>query len=218
MLKREEIDVKLHQALTAIILGAAFLACDPISANQSFNVSRWKTSSKDERRLMAKDFLNKYTMKGRTVDQIKELLGDPDYETDIWSFSLSDKGAPPPGPHTVKVFLEYPQLYVHFKEGKVDELSVTDQLKLADDLRFDPTFWKSSEPPVRLKMAGSLIASGLLKGLTKRDAMGLLGAPESESEDRVISYNLGIRRLDLVTLDFRLDKDGRVLEAWIHED
>jgi hypothetical protein len=65
-----------------------------------------------------------------TVEQLKALLGEPDYETGIWTFNLSSNGAPPRGPHPSTVFLEYPQLYVHFKERKVDKLSVTDQLNL----------------------------------------------------------------------------------------
>jgi hypothetical protein len=210
--------MKLSKVEMCALLVSTFFALSVISATQSFSVASWKKGSKDERRRMAKSFLNKHTTKGMTLDQLKELLGEPDFENDIWSFNLSANSAPPRGPHPINVFLEYPQLYVHFKEGKVCEVSVTYQLELPDDLSFDPTRWKSSEPKERLKMAASLIASGLLKGLTKTDARGLLASPDSESENRVISYDLGFRRVDMVTLDFTLDKDGRVLEARIHED
>ena len=165
---------------------------------------------------MAKSFLSKYTTKGLTLDQLKELLSDPDYETDIWTYHLSTNGASPPGPHPINLFLQYPQLYAHFKEGKVDELSVTYQLDLPDDLSFDAGRWKSNEPSVRLKMSASLIASGKMIGLRKPDARGILGAPDSESKKRVVSYDLGLR-IDVTTLDFTLNEDGRVLEAEIHD-
>ena len=67
-------------------------------------------------------------------------------------------------------------------------------------------------------MAASLIASGLLIGSTKADARAVLGGPDSEIAKRVISYDLGFRMVDMVTLDFTLDDDDRVLEARIHED
>jgi hypothetical protein len=167
---------------------------------------------------MAKSFLSKYTTKGMTLDQLNELLGDPAYETDVWTYNLSTNGPPPPGTHPVKLFLQYPQLYAHFKEGKLDKLSVTYQLDLLDDISFDAGRWKSNERSVRLKMAASLVASGVLIGRTKTDARRVLGDPDSESAKRVISYDLGFRMVDMVTLDFILDKDGRVLEARIHED
>lgn len=208
--------MKPSKALTCFLLASTLSACSAISAAQSFTVSRWKTASKDERRWMAESFLSKYRTKGMTLDQLKELLGNPDYETDIWTYHLSTNGAPPPGPHPIKLFLQYPQLYAHFKEGKVDELSVTYQLNLPDDLSFDAGRWKSNEPSVRLNMAASLIASGMMIGLRKLDAREILGAPDSESKKRVVSYDLGLR-IDVTTLDFTLDEDGRVLEAEIHD-
>jgi hypothetical protein len=75
---------------------------------------------------MVKSFLSKYTTRGMTLDRLKELLG----ETDVWTYNLSTNGAPPPGPHPVNLFLQYPQLYARLKEGKVDKLSVTYQLNL----------------------------------------------------------------------------------------
>jgi hypothetical protein len=210
--------MKLSKALTCFLLASTLSACSAISAAQSFAVSRWKTASKDERRRMAKSFLSQYTTKGMTLDQLKELLGDPDFETDIWTYHLSTNGAPPPGPQSINLFLQYPQLYAHFKEDKVDELSVTYQLNLSDDLSFDAGRWKSNEPNVRLKMAANLIASRIMIGLRKPDAKLILGTPDSESKKRVVSYDLGLRMVDMVTLDFTLDEGGRVLEARIHED
>ena len=89
-------------------------------------------------------------------------------------------------------------------------------LSPADDLSFDAGRWKSNEPSVRLKMSASLIASGRMIGLRKPDARGILGAPDSESKKRVVSYDLGLR-IDVTTLDFTLDENGRVLEAEIHD-
>ena len=208
--------MKISKMLLFIIMMLNLTGCNEISA-QSFSVAGWKSASKDERRRIARDFLNKYTTKGMSLSQLKELLGEPDYEIDVWTFNLSANGAPPSGPHQIKFFLDYPQLFVHFREGKVHEVSVTYQLDLPNDLRFEAPGWKTNEPIVRLRMAANLIASGVLKGLTKRESRELLGTPDRESERRLISYDLGLRMVDVVTLYFTLDNDGRVVDARIYE-
>ena len=193
------------------------LACSITSGDQSFTISGWKAASKDERRRMTKDFLKKYDTKGITVAQIKELLGDPDYEHDTWSYNLSLKGAPPPGPQTIKVFLEYPQLYVSFREGRVDSLSETYGLQLKDEIKFDVKLWQAGKPPERLKMITNLKENDILRGRNKDEVQQLLGSPDGQSERHEIEYDLGTRMIDTVTLTFTLNTDGTVSDAQVIE-
>lgn len=71
-----------------------------------------------------------------TLDQVRGLLGDSDYEDDTWAYNLSLNGAPPPGPQTIRLLLNYPQLYVHFREGLLDKVSATHGLDLSKDADF----------------------------------------------------------------------------------
>ncbi len=209
--------MKLHQILIATTLVSISVGCALIKATQGFSPSRWKAASKDDRRGMAPKFLKTYDTKGLNVEQLKELLGEADYERDVWIYNLSTKGQPPRGPHTSDVFLDFPQLYVHFREGRVEHVAVTDRLELRDEVKFEPELWKSSSPPNRLKMTASLIGSKVLERLLKAEVKQLLGAPDAESEEHQIEYDLGLRMVDTVTLTFTLDQDRRITRAEIIE-
>jgi len=166
---------------------------------------------------MAKDFLKKYNTKGMALAQIKELLGEHDYENDSWTYHLSVKGAPPSGPQNMQVFSEHPQLHVHFREGKVESFSMTQGVQPNKEVSFDSELWKASTAQERLRMAASLIGSGILKGRNKEAAQQLLGPPDGQSEKREVEYDLGIRMIDVVTLTFTINNDGAVSDAQIIE-
>ena len=193
------------------------LACGGLLANRTFSVSRWKTASKDERRLMADDFVRKVDTMGMTVDELKRLLGNPDFEQDFWSYNLSVEGAAPAGPQNIDVFLDHPQLYVQFREGRVETLSVTDGLDLSTDLTFSAPVWRQSKPADRLRMTASLMSDEVLKGLSKQEVEQMMGVPDSKSESHEVEYDLGYRMIDLVTLTFTLDAAGEVVSAKVVE-
>jgi hypothetical protein len=192
------------------------IGCSVRSDVRDFTVSKWKNASKDDRREMAKDFLEKYKASEMTLEQIRSLLGEPENEHDTWEYNLSSKGAPPRGPQTIKALSEFPQLYVHFKDGLVVDTSVTLGLLLTDGKKFDSAIWKVS-PGDRSTMVLDLTNSNLLVGLAKTDVQMLLGSADREGERHELEYHLGYRMLDLVTLTFTVGPDGRILAAQIIE-
>ena len=202
-------------------LALYFLTCGS-SGGEEFSVSKWKAATKDQRRRMAEDFLKKYNSTGMSLEQVKELLGEPDYEHDSWRYNLSPNGPPPSGAQTEAVFLQHPQLCIHFKEGIVNEVDTCHGLGEEDDKRkntaeFNADLWKKSRPQERLNMLASLLNSGILKGRGKEKVKQVLGNPDAQDEERIIEYDLGFRMLDMVTLTFTLGEGGKVLDAKIIE-
>jgi hypothetical protein len=209
--------MRFYEAGTAVILATALVGCGLLSASQSFEVLAWKSGSKDERRHMAPDFLKRYQTKGMSVSELKVMLGDPDREYDIRSYDLSASGPPPRGTQNVTVFRKHPQLYVHFKEGRVDRLDFTFGLPLPRGPKFESQLWKVSKPSDRLKMCADLIDSKVLEGVNEHQLTQLLGPPNGKGEKHEIEYDLGFRGIDMVTLTFTLDDNGRVSQAEILE-
>lgn len=166
---------------------------------------------------MANDFLEKYDTRGMTLDELRALLGEPDFGPHAWMYNLSLDGPPPPGRQETSVYYRHPQLYVYFEGLRVHDVRVI----LADDLRegltFDSEVWKTSDAPVRRKMSASLIRSGILKSSNKYDVRRILGNPDKEREEEQFEYSLGYRIIDLVTLSFTFDANGKVSEAKIFE-
>jgi hypothetical protein len=195
----------------------SILACGSLVSNRTFSVSRWKTASKDERRLMADDFLKKVDTVGMTVDELKRPLGNPDHELDSWSYGLRGKVVLPAGSQNLDAVLQHPQLYVQFRDGKVESLSITDDLDLGDELTFNPTLWKESKASDRLRMTASLMSSETLKGLSKEEVEQLIGGPDGKDENHEIEYDLGYRMMAMVTLTFTLDAAEEVIDAKVIE-
>lgn len=205
------------QAVSFIVIFSLLSSC--LSSNEeAFTISKWKSASKDQRRGMADDFLKKYDTKGMTLDQLKEILGPPDYEHDSWMYNLSLNGPPPPGPQPGAVFLKHPQLCIHFKEGVVEKITVCHGLSETDgqmkaEKQFDPRLWRISHPPERLKLVEDLINSSMLIGHNKAEVSRRLGEPDAKSDSHEIEYDLGVRMIDMVTLTFVLGDDGKVTDA-----
>jgi len=166
---------------------------------------------------MAEDFLARHETKGTTLSELRELLGEPDSGPYAWMYDLSVNGAPPSGHQPTQVYFERPQLYVYFEGLFVRDVRVILSAELKDNLKFDPDLWKASRPADRLRMVPSLLTGNLLKGRSKYDVRQVLGNPDRERETDEIQYSLGERFIDLVTLSFTRDSDGRISDAQIIE-
>jgi hypothetical protein len=200
----------------------------------SFSVEEWKAALPTERnsygeythlagkalakrRRMANDFLAREGLVEMTVTDLKSLLGEQDYEHDVWDYYLSDKGALPRelifSPPTVTD--EYPYLYIMFKNGKTHRIGIGGKVIPGDP--FDSDDWKKKPAAERFDMASALSQDKTLIGLTKQDLEQLLGKPDHTDPEHTIDYDLGIPRLDVVTLTFFLGPDERIIRAGIFE-
>ncbi|MEX2285122.1 MAG: hypothetical protein WEE89_21730 [Gemmatimonadota bacterium] len=204
-------------ARTAVVLLAiGTTGCRKSSFEQDFSVAEWRTAKPRERARMATDFLRTHDVIGMSEAELKQLLGEPTNESDSWTYDLSENGPPPAGPQPSQVFMKHPQLYVFFKQGRVSIASPTYMLELRDDVVFDPRFW-APRTPARLAMVYDLLNRRLLISLDKPQVLRLLGPPDQKTEARTLSYDLGMRMLDGVTLTFTMDSVNRVTRGRILE-
>jgi hypothetical protein len=209
--------MRAFTTLTIALLVVGYSSGCATVSSREFSVSNWKSATTKERRLMADDFLKKYETKEMTVTQIKELLGEPDFGSDVWRYDLNLDGSPIIGPQGNKSDLPNQYFWVMFRGLYVDELSVTNRQDLKDGLEFDSSLWKASKPQSKVKMVASLMSGEILKGRSKGEVRQILGDPNKESDKREIEYNLGLRIIDYVTLTFTLDAEKKVSEAKIFE-
>jgi hypothetical protein len=187
-------------------------------SNQQFTTLKWKQADGySEREQMAENFLKKQDTRGMTLDQLKELLGEPDYGLYVWMYNLGVNGPPPPERQGTQVYYQHPQLYVYFEGLRVRDVRVLLVDGLKEDLKFDSDAWKSSRPTDRLRMAQNLISSETLKSHDKDEVRQTLGDPDEERKYQQVEYALGYRMIDLVTLTFDFDADGKISDARIIE-
>jgi hypothetical protein len=88
--------------------------------------------------------------------------------------------------------------------------------------KFDKSAWEA-DTSQRFKMADDVVDSQMLIGLTKQQAIELLGKPyrEWDNIDHTIRFDIGERPtpgLDLDPDELVLDlKDGKVIKSYLHE-
>jgi hypothetical protein len=88
--------------------------------------------------------------------------------------------------------------------------------------KFDKSDW-ATDASQRFKMADDIVDSQMLLGLTKQQAIELLGKPyrDWENSDHTIRFDIGERPtpgLDLDPDEIVLDlKDGKVVKSYLHE-
>lgn len=205
--------IRCTLALIAIFLGT----CSGGSHQTQFMVGGWKAAPPAERRKMAEDFLKKYDTKGFTVEEIKDLLGEPDYVDDWWSYDISIRGSgsPETGPDS-KAFEDL-ELRVFFREGIVSDVGLNHPLGLDEDTRFDAAQWKASKPAQRMKMTANLMNNRILENQTKQATQQILGDADRKPNNVEMGYDLGPRILDNLYLVFVLGSDRKILAAKIVE-
>lgn len=214
----EKPQMKLFETHLTSLLGLVLvLASCGTSPQTAFDASQWRMAAPGERRVMAKEFLKEYRTRDLLVDEIKVLLGDPDYEDDNWCYGI---GASESDSSEISSTSRVPrdlELCVSFRNGTVGDVGTTYTTKLADDAKFDSTQWKDSKPSGRIKMARNLIESELLLNKTKDEARQILGEAERKSDKFEIGYDLGLRVIDHVYLVFVVGPDRKILDAKIEE-
>ena len=166
---------------------------------------------------MAEDFLKKYQTRGMSVDQIKELLGEPDFGSESWRYNLNLDGSATSQQQVDRTNIPNQYFWIVFQGLHVEQLGITNRQDMKDGLEFDSILWKAGQARERVKMVASLVESGIMKGRSKGEVREILGKPDAESEKREIEYNLGVRMIDYETLTFTLDDEGKVSEARIIE-
>lgn len=212
--------MSIFKLITLSVLAGTLLSgsCQQDSRQVEFTVSGWKTARPTERRWMAEDFLKKYEVKGLLFAEVKELLGEPDIERDMWQYALDLKDS-----KWAEAENRNPQDYdnlallIHFKGGAVSYLMINYTFRPPDDLQFDSKQWQVGNPSLRMRMAVNLIQSKALEGKTKQEVEQVLGRPNERNEHVEFGYNLGPRIMDTVFLVFVVGPDQKVLEAKIAE-
>lgn len=193
------------------------VTCSAGSHQTDFNPSAWRAAGPVERRKMAEEFLKKYDPRGSTIRETKELLGEPNYEHDLWSYDISIRGSRPTDVvRNIKVFEDL-ELLISFREGIVSEVGLNHNLNLDEDLSFDSAQWRVATSAERMKMAGNLISTRILRNKSKRDVEKLLGDANRKSEYIEMGYDLGLRVIDHIYLVFLVSFDGKILDAKIEE-
>jgi hypothetical protein len=189
------------------------------SSQAEFSVSAWKAARPPERRKMADDFLKKYDAKSLTVKKIQELLGKPDYEYAVWAYRINTTDPKLISTSSDSEIFQDLELLVSFQQGVVSAVGLNHPLELEEDKRFDSVQWKASKPAERMRMAASLMNSGILRNKTKQEVQSILGDADEKSNDNniEIGYDLGLRMIDHMYLVFVVSPDRKILDAKIVE-
>jgi hypothetical protein len=203
--------------LTSLLGLVLLLASCGTSSQTGFDASQWRMAPPGERRVMAKEFLKEYRTKALLVDDVKALLGDPDYEDDNWCYGIGASDSDSSEISSTRRVPRDLELCVSFKNGTVGDVGTTYTIKLTDDAKFNSTQWKASKPSGRIKMARNLIESELLLNKTKDEVRQILGEAERKSDKFEIGYDLGLRVIDHVYLVFVVGPDRKILDAKIEE-
>jgi hypothetical protein len=161
---------------------------------------------------MAQDLLKKNEVRGLSLNELKELLGEPDYEDDNWCYGIAGDD----GTLANRVPLDL-EVCVSFKEGLASDVGTTYSVKLSEDRVFDPTRWRLSKPSDKRAMTRSLIDSEILINKSKKEVQELLGEPGRKSSNLKIGYDLGARFIDHTYLVFVVDSDRKIIDAKIEE-
>jgi hypothetical protein len=178
-----------------------FCGCEP---NRKFSVESWKQASPKERYWMADDFLQSVETKGMTIDELKSLLGEPDYAQKTLVYYLDDKVSPLTQAHDLSSYYR-PVLLVFFTKGVVTYTRCQTGDTNAEK-PFEAAQWQTATPAQRSQMCGNMLD---LKGMTEAEVIEILG----EADETEANYYLGYRGLDTQTLTFILNRDGKTICA-----
>src|ERR1043165_2073708 len=166
-----------HQTYIILLLLGLYLSGCATSSNREFSLSTWKSATPRARRQMADNFLKKYETKGLTVDQVKELLGEPDFGPDVWRYDLNADGSPVSQPRDNVVETANQYLWVQFQGLGVEEGRVTNSAEVRDGVEFDSDLGKAVKSGERVRRVGSLIQNGILQTRRKDEVRQILGEP-----------------------------------------
>lgn len=81
---------------------------------------------------------------------------------------------------------------------------------------FSQQNWQVAHHYQRLELAQDFLKKHPAIGMGKDEVVSLLGTPDQQTP-RTLSYLLALTMADFMALTFRLDEQGRVIEAFIHQ-
>lgn len=209
--------IEMHEAVTPFLGLVLLLGSCGTSAQVPFETQQWKVAAPSQRREMAKDFLKRYRTNDLLVDEIKVLLGEPDYEDDNYCYSIGTSGSDSSNASSAQRIPRDLELCVSFRGGFSVDVGTTYTTKLTEDAQFNSSKWKASNPSEKIRMVRNLLASGLLLKKSKPEVIEILGEAEHKSDNVEIGYDLGPRVIDHVYLIFVVGPDRKILNAEINE-
>lgn len=174
--------------------------------NKKFSVQRWKQSKPKDRQWMADDFLRSFNTTGIHLDELKLMLGEPDYPLTSVIYYLDSEVTAPTTP--LEIWSARPVMRVFLHEGVVTNVGLPDS---AAGLRqpFDAVKWKTSPPSERLTMCTSLLNDVTLNGMPADEVETLLG----RADEQEVNYDLGVRMVTPLTLTFIIDRNLNIICA-----
>lgn len=174
-----------------------YCSCEP---NRKFSVESWKQASPKDRFWMADDFLQSVQTKGMTLDELKSLLGEPDYSQSTLVYYLNDTVSPLSQAHEL-LSDNRPVSLIFFTKGVVTYTRCqTGDTNAAKP--FEAAQWQTATPAQRSQMCGNMPD---LKGMVEAEVIEILG----KADETEVNYYLGYRGLDTQTLTFILNRDGK---------
>jgi hypothetical protein len=176
-----------------------YCGCEP---NRTFSVEAWKQATPEDRFWMADDFLRSVRTEGMTLDELKPLLGEPDYSQNTLVYHLSGTIPPLVQAHEILSY-HRPVLFVFFTKGVVT-YSRCQNGDINATKPFDAAQWQNATPSQRSQMCGNLPD---LKGMAQTEVTAMLGA----ADEKEVNYYLGYRGIDTQTLTFILNRDGKII-------
>jgi hypothetical protein len=195
--------ISLFKSLVVFFILLSLLLYCGCRPNEKFSADRWKEGTTRERYWMADDFLKTIQTEGMTLDDLKSLLGEPDYSHSHLVYYLNENVSPLTQGQSI--YLNRPVLLISLTGDRVTyarTLAPTETRGKA----FDARQWKTAPYSERLRMHNSM---PVLQEMTVDEVIEVLG----KADEKEVNYNLGLRNIDVVTLTFILNREGKTICA-----